>query len=90
MKEPLCSLTKSVSITFIYGKESKLSSTSCGEDVSKARQNVFVNLVEKAEHHVHAEDSEVFNSIVQGLLADVDRNRDKCKKKVEKNSSGST
>ena len=70
-------LVSSVPITFIYGTRSWMDS-STGDKVREYRPNSYVDIkyVHRAGHHLHAENPEEFNEIVNKILLVVDENRD--------------
>lgn len=70
-------LTPSMPISFIYGVRSWMDS-STGEKISEARPNSYVDVhyIKRAGHHVHAEQSEEFNKVVNYICAVVDDDKD--------------
>lgn len=70
-------LDSRVPITFLYGVRSWMDSSS-GEEVTVCRPNSYVKLhnVQRSGHHVHAEQPEAFNDLVNATCAMVDCNED--------------
>lgn len=70
-------LSPSIPISFIYGVRSWMDSTT-GKRISDARQNSYVNIhhIKRAGHHVHAEQPEEFNRVVNHICSIVDANQD--------------
>ena len=70
-------LDPSIPLTLIYGVRSWLDS-STGEKVRELRPQSYVHVhyVRRAGHHVHADQPEAFNSVVQEVCCLVDRNED--------------
>lgn len=68
MKYELIKLDDSISITFIYGKDSPFSSN-IGKSISEKRENVFVpDPIPDAGHHVHAEHPEEVHKIIKTVF----------------------
>lgn len=64
-------------ISFIYGVRSWMDS-STGKRISEARPSSYVdiNYIKRAGHHVHAEQPEEFNRVVNDICSTVDSNQD--------------
>ena len=67
----------SVPISFIYGSHSWMSSSS-GTRTGELRHSSYVKvyIIPTAGHHVHADQPEAFNRVVNSVLNIVDKNED--------------
>lgn len=70
-------LSPTTPISLIYGVRSWMDN-STGEKISQSRPQSYVNViyVKRAGHHVHAEQPEEFNRVVNHICAVVDSSRD--------------
>ena len=70
-------LDPSMPISCIYGVQSWMDSSS-GERLQEERSNSYVGIhyIKRAGHHVHAEQPEEFNRVVNLILDKVDSNKD--------------
>lgn len=73
----IADLEPSVPISFIYGVRSWMDS-STGKRISEARPSSYVdiNYIKRAGHHVHAEQPEEFNRVLNHICSTVDSNQD--------------
>ena len=71
-------LPPSIPVSFIYGDRSWMDN-STGKRVRQARPEsyVAVHLVKRAGHHVHAEQPDEFNRVVNHICSAVDANQDR-------------
>lgn len=70
-------LPQSIPMSLIYGVRSWMDS-STGERISQARPHSYVDIhhVKRAGHHVHAEQPEEFNRVVNHICGLIDANKD--------------
>ena len=70
-------LDSSIPMTFIYGADSWMDSSS-GETAQEKRPSSYVEVhkVQDAGHHVYVDQLEAFNSLVNGVCSKVDEGSD--------------
>lgn len=70
-------LDSSVPMTIVYGSRSWMDSET-GDKVREQRPDSYVSVhkVQRAGHHVHAQQPDDFNAIVRNVFSNVDNNLD--------------